>query len=40
MGKAENIEGIDKIYQELEEELERFKEFVSKPGWEEELKVW
>ena len=39
MGKAENIEGIDKIYQELEEELERFKEFVSRPGWEKELKV-
>ncbi|MBC8199751.1 MAG: Hpt domain-containing protein [Desulfobacterales bacterium] len=28
MGKAENIEGIDKIYQELEKELERFKEFA------------
>lgn len=31
MGKAENIEGIDKIYQELEKELERFKEFASSP---------
>ncbi|MFV9644981.1 MAG: Hpt domain-containing protein [Desulfobacterales bacterium] len=35
MGKAKNIEGIDKIYQELEEELERFKEFISRPDWEE-----
>jgi len=34
MGKTKNIEGIDKIYQELEAELKRFKEFVSRPGWE------
>jgi HPt (histidine-containing phosphotransfer) domain-containing protein len=31
MGKTKNIEGIDKIYQELEKELERFKEFASRP---------
>ncbi len=34
MGKTKNIEGIDKIYQEIEAELKRFKEFVSRPGWE------
>ena len=34
MGKSENIEGANKILKELEEELERFKNFVSKPGWE------
>lgn len=36
MGRAEKVEDIDKIYQELDEELGRFKEFVSEPGWEEE----
>lgn len=36
LGKAENIEGADGVLKELEEELERFKSFVSMPGWEEE----
>jgi len=35
MGKAKNMEGANKIFKQLEEELERFKNFVSKPGWEE-----
>jgi HPt (histidine-containing phosphotransfer) domain-containing protein len=35
MGKSENIEGADEALKELEEELERFKNLVSKPGWEE-----
>ena len=34
MGKAKNIEGANKTFKQLEEELERFKNFVSKPGWE------
>ena len=34
MGKSENIEGADEAFKQLEEELERFKNFVSKPGWE------
>jgi HPt (histidine-containing phosphotransfer) domain-containing protein len=34
MGKEENIEGANKTFKQLEEELERFKNFVSKPGWE------
>ncbi|MDO9529435.1 MAG: Hpt domain-containing protein [Syntrophales bacterium] len=29
-------EDIEKLYIEIEEELGRFKEFVSMPGWEEE----
>ncbi len=32
-GKENTIEGTEKIYKELEEELEKFKEFVSKPRW-------
>ena len=36
MGKEEKIEGIEEVYNKLEEELERFKEFVSMPGWEDE----
>lgn len=35
MGKAKNMEGANKTFKQLEEELERFKNFVSKPGWEE-----
>ncbi len=35
MGKAKNIEGANKTFKQLEDELERFKNFVSKPGWEE-----
>ena len=34
MGNSENIEGADEAFKQLEEELERFKNFVSKPGWE------
>ncbi len=34
MGKAENIKGANKTFKQLEEELERVKNFVSKPGWE------
>ncbi len=34
-GKENKIEGAKEIYQELEEELEKFKEFISQPGWEE-----
>lgn len=34
-GKESKIEGIESIYKELEEELEKFKDFVSQPGWEE-----
>jgi len=34
--KEEKTEDIEKLYRELEEELGRFKEFVSMPGWEEE----
>ncbi len=34
MGKSENIEGAEETLKELEEEVERFKNFVSKPGWE------
>ena len=34
MGKAKNMEGANKTFKQLEEELERFKNFVSKPGWE------
>ena len=35
MGKAKNMEETNKPFKQLEEELERFKNFVSKPGWEE-----
>lgn len=35
MGKEVKLEGIEKIYKELKEELNRFKEFVSQPGWRE-----
>lgn len=35
MGKGEDISGADETFKELEEELERFREFVSRPGWEE-----
>jgi len=35
MGKSKNIEGADKTLKELEEELERFNNFISMPGWEE-----
>jgi hypothetical protein len=34
MGKAENIEGANKTFKQLEEEIERFNSFVSTPGWE------
>jgi hypothetical protein len=34
MGKAENIEGANKTFKQLEEEIERFNSFVSKSGWE------
>lgn len=34
-GKEKNIEGTKEIYQELEEEMEKFREFISQPGWEE-----
>ncbi|MBA7529378.1 hypothetical protein ES705_21575 [subsurface metagenome] len=32
-GKENIIEGTEEIYKELEEEVEKFKEFVSQPGW-------
>lgn len=35
MGKTKAIEGAEKTFDALKEELERFSEFVSKPGWEE-----
>ena len=35
VGKAKNMEGANNIFKQLEEEFERFKNFVSKPGWEE-----
>ncbi len=35
MGKEAKLEGVEKIYEELKKELNRFKEFVSQPGWEE-----
>jgi len=35
MGKTKDMEGVNKTFKQLEEELERFKNFVSKPGWEE-----
>lgn len=35
MGKSENIEGADETLKELEEELERFNNFISMPAWEE-----
>jgi HPt (histidine-containing phosphotransfer) domain-containing protein len=35
MGKGEDINGANETLKELEEELERFREFVSKPRWEE-----
>jgi len=34
-GEENKIEGAEKIYKELEEEMERFREFISQPGWEE-----
>lgn len=34
-GKENKIEGAEEIYQELKEELEKFREFISQPGWEE-----
>ena len=34
-GKESKIEGIENIYKKLEAELEKFKDFVSQPGWEE-----
>ena len=36
MGKGKNMEGANKTFKHLEEELERFSKFISKPGWEEE----
>ncbi len=35
MGKSENIDEADETFKELEEELERFGKFISRPGWEE-----
>ena len=34
MGKEKNMERANKTFKQLEEELERFKNFVSRPGWE------
>jgi len=34
-GKENKIEGAEEIYKELEEEMEKFREFISQPGWEE-----
>ena len=34
-GKENKIEGAKEIYQELEEEMEKFREFISQLGWEE-----
>jgi HPt (histidine-containing phosphotransfer) domain-containing protein len=34
-GEENKIEGAEEIYKELEKELEKFKEFISQPGWEE-----
>lgn len=35
MGKSENTDGAYETFKELEEENERFEEFISRPGWEE-----
>ena len=39
MGKTKNMEGANKTFKQLEEELKRFKNFVLKPGWEEKIKA-
>ncbi len=35
MGKAEIIDGADEVLKEVEDEIERFNNFISTPGWEE-----
>ncbi len=35
MAKEGVLKDIEKVYQDLEVELEKFKEFTSRPGWEE-----
>ncbi|MCD6129423.1 MAG: Hpt domain-containing protein [Deltaproteobacteria bacterium] len=34
MGKETKSEGIEEIYEQLKEEFNNFKEFISQPGWE------
>jgi len=36
LAKEEKIEDVEKLYGELGKELDGFKEFVSRPGWEKE----
>ena len=36
MGKEGRLEGIEELYEQLKEEFNNFKEFVSQPGWEKE----
>jgi len=36
-GKENKIEGVEEIYKELEEELEKFRVFISQPGWKEKI---
>ena len=35
IGKSENTDGAYEIFKKLEKEIGRFREFISKPGWEE-----
>jgi len=36
-GKENKIKGVEEIYKELKEELEKFREFISQPGWKEKI---